>query len=230
MIYGIHPIDENLFFLKKLIQQLQTTYPGNFQHIRLGNNKLSHDICVSKIRDAKENDLICFFCHGRTDSLLGCSYKADHSPNSGCYVHGKFIDAGNIEILKDKKVFCLACDSNHIGRMAIEAGAKVFLGFDDIHINHHPKFNLHNHVKGHSRLLLCTAVFSAMTNSINKNYTFNQFADRLKLLINRNNDVFLSSHKGKKGYKKYYVTSANILQEIKEGIKVWGDGNVRVVD
>lgn len=178
-IYLIHPIDENLQFLKNVIRYLSKEFPGRTNYIKLINNRLSHEECLSKIKQSTDLDLICFFCHGRTDGLLGCRYRVSYPAHRRQYDHGLLINEDNIGILRNKKIFCLACNSIEVGHTAIEAGAKVFLGFDKININNCPNI----HVKSLTKFVLRSSINNALRNGIQNNITFNQLADYLKLIL-----------------------------------------------
>lgn len=223
-IYIIHPIDENLRFLKKAINDLADSFPSIATHIPLSNNNQSHDDCLSIIQKTAGQDLLCFFCHGRTDGLLGCRYRAEYPSHRRKYEHGLMINSENIHVLRDKKVFCLACNSNEVGEMAIGAGVKVFLGFDDIAINTNPNI----HVKANVKYAIRKLIVNVLKLGIKNNFMFYQLSDYLKLFINKENDSLIFMNKKRRGFSKYYLQTANILQQVKEGIRVWGDGTIRI--
>jgi hypothetical protein len=224
-IYIVHPIDENLAFFKKTIKKLSLDFPGRLFNISLTNKAKAHSDCLSVIKNTKNDDLICFFCHGRTDGILGCSYRATYPTHRRKYEHGLFVSASNIEIFRNKKIFCLACNSNQIARIAMASGVKVFLGFDEININDNPD----QHIRANAKFALRRAIYLAINLGIQQNYSFNQLADYLGLFINKVNDDLILRRKRKHGYR-YYLEAANITQEIKEGIRVWGDGTTRLND
>jgi hypothetical protein len=103
----------------------------------------SHEQCAERIKEHPEEGIIIFLGHGRSDRLFGsCGDRydtrdfvspeaIDEDPES-YYFNGNFIGKENINLFKNKKVFCLACRSNELAEFAIDGGAKTFIGFGDI--------------------------------------------------------------------------------------------------
>lgn len=266
-IIGVHPINEDLRFLRKLIRKLRSRYEGRFKDIRLSNRQREHQYCIRYLSSHVPNGIICFFCHGRTTGVLGCSYRAQrrrvdagnflctnagldlmdpHSCHSTPYYdhyerYGELIDADTIRrgLFRGYKIFCLTCNSNDLGHISVSNGAKVFIGFDHVYFDeemhvrdvNNPDGGIYRGTKVYpiSKWELRKAIFSSLTTAIDNNLSFNCFVNYLKLYLDKANDRLVISSKGHSG-RKYYLRAANSLQLIKEGIKIWGDGGVRMND
>lgn len=234
-IIAVHPIDGNLGFLKKLIRKLFSNSLGSVIYLRLSNNRASHDRAINNLSHAGKQDLICLFCHGRSNGLLGCSYKAFHPDDSmGRFVYiekyGNFLDISHAEILANKKIFCLSCDSVLWGKRIVDAGVAVFLGFTNI--NFDIKIFLENNVqrKAVERLVkykLREAIFFSIQKSKEKEFNFYQFKSLLKIALTKAADNLILNFKGQKG-QKFYFAAAECLQEINDGIKLFGNGNLKL--
>ena len=233
----IHPINEDLRFLKKFVRKL-TEYDNQLVVTKkLSNNTLSHNRAIDRIKGLKENDIVCFLSHGATRAIHGSEYRARYGshPKQFSYMDeiGYFIDKENVDILKDKKIFCLSCNSDTLGKLAIESGVKVFIGFstidfdlrDDLVGNQNPRAS----VISKTKYSLRNAVYQSIICSIENNLTFNQLSSLLKINLNKEMDKLIIDNKGKPGFK-YYKTAADCLLTIKEGIRIFGNGKVKFLE
>ncbi|MCK4338742.1 MAG: hypothetical protein KAW87_01975 [Candidatus Cloacimonetes bacterium] len=130
-------------------------------------------------------------------------------------------------MFEKNKVFCLACKSKTLGSYAIKAGAKVYVGFDAV------PFSLNGNMIGKRafrqiKFELRSAVYDSLLSAIENNYSFNQLSRYLKLRINKKR-IDLMLNKEKKG-KERRIKIARILGSIKNGITLFGDGEIRVND
>lgn len=231
----MHPIDGDLRFLKRLIRQLEEGLGSNLRYLRLSNNYRSHRDSLLYINNAPVQSNIFFFCHGRSDGVIGCRHLELYSTHHNRYAHREHEDDAcrmlhedNFHYLDGKKVFCLACNSNGFAKKVLDSGARVFVGFDSVDFD--KRELLENNkwsryvidiTKYNFRKCLCTAILSTYRDDL----SYNHLVARLKLLINKTNDRLAIGMRGHKGYK-YYDRASKNLQLIKEGIKVWGDGSL----
>lgn len=230
-IITIHPIDEDLRFLKKLVRTIKREYSEYVRPVKLSNTSGSHTKGISIINNTVEGSLICFFCHGRDNALLGCSYRSKYGSHPQQYNHGPFIRVSQANILAGKKIIALACHSNDIGKRIISKGIPVFLGFDEINFDY-PYFYEENrpdrHVISLTKGMLRSVISASLLQGISNNLTFYQLESVMKIRFNQASDWLILNHKDHKG-KSYYQRAANNLQEIKSGLRVWGDGNITLV-
>lgn len=137
----IHPYDRTTLFLDRIKNNLVSEFDSDVHYFSIKPNDASHTRCLEKIKSHSSNGIIIFLGHGRSDKLYGSkgdfygngeavSPEAINENPEKYYYNDNFINNDNIEIFKDKKVFCLACNSNDkIGEYAKEKGVKVFFGF-----------------------------------------------------------------------------------------------------
>lgn len=243
----IHPTDGDLRFLRKLIEQLRAFFPSDINYLRLDKNHYSHIIAFENLKKLSENHFLCFLCHGMSDGLYGCRTKEGYVLIDD---RGLFIKPQNLFLLNTKKVFCLACNSNEIAQAAINNGAKVFIGFDNINfdlvVDENNRFTRH-YVHEKVKYVLRHSIYSALSKAINENWTFLQLYHYLSATLDKlsdnlilNNKLILKGYtpehttilKNRKcsehSFHQHYKSAALCIQEIKNGMKLWGDGNCRV--
>ncbi|MCP4350317.1 MAG: hypothetical protein GY795_32995 [Desulfobacterales bacterium] len=221
-IIGIHPADGDLRFFRKMIKKFEKVYGKNFQYYRLGFDDRSHEKCIEGLNNAT-NSFFMFLCHGVDKKIKGASRPPSHRKEE--YDYGYLLSPSkNMQVVRGNKIFCLACLSKSLGRAAIEQGAIVYLGFDEVQFSVSPI--LEKRVKALSKYELRTVLFESLTYSFKNNITFNQFSNYLKLRINkRRNELMLDKkHKGRKAR----VEVAKTLGRIKSGITLFGDGNTKL--
>jgi hypothetical protein len=138
----VHPYDKSTRFLERIKNYLQAEFPEDSHYFNVKPNLKSHNQCLELIMDFSNNHLLLFMGHGKSNSLYGA--KGDYygtlenndvkSEKPDLYYYNDdYINLENIDVLKDKKVIVLSCNSNsQIGRKAVAKGAKVFLGFGDL--------------------------------------------------------------------------------------------------
>ncbi len=222
--FGIHPEDKDLNFLRKLNDDLVSQY-SNYTYYRLRPNYDSHQNCLAAMRRTK--DVTAFiFCHALEKSLRGCKIESNSNSNSHRnYTYGNFISPNlNIDVFKDKKILCLACNSKDLGSYAINAGAQVFLGFGEIPFYLTENFkeqDVINLVKENLR----NVMYNSIVNAIDKNHTFNQLSVSISTSIDiAKNNLLL----GKARDRKSRIDANRALSKIKQGITMFGDGTLTV--
>lgn len=233
----IHPINEDLRFLKKFKTELRDSFPDIVTNRFLSNNYSSHLRALEQIQSLESNDMVVFLCHGATRAIYGSEFRKKYGSHPRKYIHsenhGFFIDKNNIKSLDSKKVFCLSCNSTTLGNLAIENGVKVFIGFSTIDFDERevllPKQNPRQCVISKTKYSLRKSVYNAIKYSISNDLTFNQLIHLLKVFLNQEIDNLILPHKSNDGFK-YYESAANCLLTIKEGIKLFGDGDLKLKD
>lgn len=226
----LHPTDGDLRFLKKLIKDLSEEHTLNIEKIKLNKKIISHEIALNKIRTINEEQLLCIFCHGRSDGIYGCKFRPCHEPNLRYVLtnnDGLFIHRNNINLLKGKKIFCLACKSNGVGGLALAAGAKVFIGFDDINFDqvikkpnilsglpeeiHLARPIVHQKTK----YLLRYCIFHSIKQGFCNKWTFYQFYDYLKVCLDQISDGLIINNKAILDKKIIPFPYVNIIKNVK---------------
>jgi hypothetical protein len=222
IIYCVHPIDQNLIFLWKLVRSLLKKYPSKIKYLKLSDSDQSHDEALEIIKSSTEDDLIFFLCHGGSDYLKGCLFYSKQRPS---YEKARFISSDNIAILSGKKVICLSCNSNmELATMANQIGTKVFIGFGNILFDEESFFKkgkIKRPIVERSKYEIRQVLFQALCMAIDNQISFKYFVNYLKLLINKKCDDLILN-----GNRKKNLRVANFLIEFKLGIKLIGNGEI----
>lgn len=236
-ILTIHPINEDLRFLKKIKSKLKMKYPKIVSTKTLSNNYSSHEQAIREIELLKENDLIIFLCHGITRAIQGSKYRLASGSHPKLYDYseknGNLIDRTNINLFRGKKIFCLSCDSDTLGKISLDAGVNVFVGFSTIDFDDRtlllPKQNPRHYVIAKTKFALRSAVYNSLIHSLNNNLSFYELVEVIKIYLNKEADNLILNNKHKSGFK-YYKISADCILSIKEGIKIFGNGYIKILD
>lgn len=219
-IYGIHPADKDLAFLTSLNKTLEERY-SSYRYLRLEANTHTHEECLRTL--LKDNEgLLFFFCHALEKSIRGCKLESEASSRShNDFQYGPLISpTKDIEVFRGKSIFCLACHSRDIGEAALKAGAKVFLGFDDIPFFVTEKFK-EERVEAAVKLELKTILQKVLVFSIDNGLTFNELSNLLILAFDRKRfELMLNADPG----RALRLEVAKVLSRIKGGITIYGDG------
>ncbi len=217
-------------FLNRIQNHLKRALVEVFHCYKVKPNQESHDACLERLRTLSDEELILFLGHGRSDRLYGANSHTDFfaSPYFD-YENDNFINKDNIDVFVGKKVFCLSCNSaDGLGKVAVQKGAKAFIGFGDIPTDNEilpelgTKLNLLiARFKGEVNWIVKTSlVFSIRNNS-----TFFQLVDTVRLLANfRINEIIL----GNQGLRQRRLL-ADYLFNFKENMRLFGDGNAQLL-
>lgn len=208
----MHPHDKTTAFLNKIVKSTVSTFGDIVTQLSVEPNEDSHTQCLEKLASYKNNELVLFFGHGRSDKLFGS--KADSfgklyeseaiAEEEGYnYYNDNFINEANAVVFKNKKVICLACNSNSdIAKHSVEKGAYGFIGFGDIPTSE-GEFEDHGVVVGDKTVAIMKAEINhIMKNSlriaISSNYTLDGFKNTLALVANNRISNLLIENKGVK--------------------------------
>lgn len=241
----IHPEDSSTDFLDKIKNHLINELTDLTHHYNVKPNEESHRNCLQGILDHSEEGLILFMGHGRSNFLYGAKgtsfgnafvseeAKKEHPEN---YFHKEvFINFGNIDVFKNKKVFCLTCNSNEkIGKEAIKKGAKVFLGFGDLPTSidelkeqgaeNKPGISLAS-IERVLKTEINYIVKKSIAISVKKNQTFEQLFDLIRFMTNQRISYYLVDQK-KVSERKLI---ANYLYDFKQGVVVYGNEKEKLI-
>lgn len=140
----IHPYDKTTVFLDKIKTHLQHHFSDQIHYYSVKPNISSHSNCLDRISTHAKDGLIIFLGHGSSEALHGSKGKfhenvefvdpraIEENPDH-YYYNNRFIFEENISVFKEKKVFCLSCNSNgKIADYALRNGVTCFLGFGSI--------------------------------------------------------------------------------------------------
>ena len=236
----IHPNDNTTFFLEKIKKNIVKRFKGDVHYFNVHPNDNSHEMCLERIQKHSEDGFIIFLGHGRTDKLYGAVGKKYgvfandelmlENP-SDYYCKELFIDKSNIAIFSSKKVFCLACNSNELGKLAIEKGAKSFLGFGDIpssyeeFLNDHKAHNISLKLVYKMRYELIYIIKTGLEYAIINSYSFGQLHNLLQFIINQRIATILIEEKN----LKYRYILTDVLYTLKKEMVLLGDKNLMLL-
>ena len=184
---------------------------------------------------------VIFFGHGKSDIL--CGSKGKYYDNLGFnnevlflenprdyYYKETFIDKSNINIFKNKNIFCLSCNSNEkIANYAIDAGANSFIGFGNIPTSIEEFIDLkYENVSSDLVRNMKTEINYIIKTSLNLAIKNNSTIEQLG-----NNIIFFSNQRiadilvNQKKYKDRFILTDNIYLFKKE-MKIFGNKNSKL--
>lgn len=238
----IHPNDKTTRFLDRIKNHLIELFSSEVHHFNIYPNDQSHQECLKRISLHPESGLIIFLGHGRKDTLYGSKGKfyegseyisqvAKEEHPDYYYYNDNFIHEGNIDVFAGKKIICLACNSNSkIGDLAIEKGAKSFLGFGNIptslnEFEDKEKIvtnELVTKMKSELNYIMKTSLALGISNGL----TFEQLIDYIKFITNQRMTNILMNEKEFK--ERFFL--ADQLYFLKNDVKVIGNRKLKLLD
>lgn len=236
----VHPYDKTTRFLNKIKWHLIHKDSDRIHHFNIQPDAFSHLKCIERIVTHPKEGLIIYLGHGRSDKLYGSkgdmhgsidnvSPEAIDENPSAYYYNDSFITKENCSIFDEKKVFCLACNSN--GTIALESinnGSKVFLGFGDLptSISEFEEKSVHvsNNFVAKMKGELNYIIKQSLTLGIQKNLTFQEVLDYIRFITSqRISDILVNN----KGFKERRLL-ADYLYVLKKEVTIFGDRKLKL--
>ncbi|MBC8487566.1 MAG: hypothetical protein H8D45_16165 [Bacteroidetes bacterium] len=223
----IRPQDNTTKFLERIPNALENTFQEIVKYINIEPSDQAHVTCYDEILRVPEDGFIIFLGHGTREYLQGAVIRG--FSNAG-YAKREFINSDNIDIFKDKKVFCLSCySSDKLGDIAIEKGAKTFVGFGEIPTElsefeeeqEQPLKRIISDFKG----IIQETVRESLIFALHNDLSINQMILHLKLLLNKKHGDVIINHKGKRDRREL----GEFIYKMKKQIKVFGNGDFKVI-
>jgi hypothetical protein len=178
---------------------------------------------------------VVFIGHGRSDRLYGANSYSNVfvSPYYEAYLdyeNDNFISKDNIDVFSGKKVFCLSCNSaDGLGRLAVQNGASAFIGFGDIPTDNEvlPQIGTKlPHLIARFKGEITWIVKTSLLYSLKKNHNFYQLADTVRLFVNVRINENILRHRSLRQRRLL----ADYLYDFKQGMKLFGDGNQKLLE
>lgn len=238
----IHPNDKTTSFLNRIKNYLVEKFEDRIHHFNIYPNDDSHKTCLDRIRNHPSDGLIIFLGHGRTDKLYGSKGDLYHnkdlvSPDaieedpSKYYFNDNFINEENIDVFSDKRVFCLACNSNNkISTFASDKGVNTFFGFGNIPTSR-AEFeedgikNVSNDMVKFMKSELNLIIKKGLEYGISNNYNFRQLMDIIHLIINQRIAYYLKEEKHLNERRQL----VDYLYLLKKEMRIVGDKNLKLL-
>lgn len=124
----ISPKDNSLKFTNRIYKNISQVKSVTIDFLEIGFSDKSHEQALDVISKYSKDDLIIFAGHGGSNYLQGSIDRDNDS-----YKKERFIDKSNIQVLKEKKVISISCNSSDkLGQLAKENGVISFMGFGDL--------------------------------------------------------------------------------------------------
>ncbi|MEQ8562284.1 MAG: hypothetical protein RID18_12305 [Cytophagales bacterium] len=191
----------------------------------------------------EEDTLIVFLGHGRSDFLYGSVPDENNAFVSSDFLaenqdftfeKGRFIYDENVNVFEKKKIISVACNSGKpkgIGQIAIEKGAKVYLGFGEVPtsaeefehrmgIKNVPK-QIIDRFKGEINFILKLS----LNEGIKSNMTFSELQNHIRLVTDKRAYSIVKNNSGLRNRRLL----ANTLHVFRKQMRVHGDGNLRIM-
>jgi hypothetical protein len=238
----IHPKDKTTNFLGRIKNQLTLKFNDSVHLFNIYPTDSSHIQCLERIYAHPGNGIIIFLGHGRSDRLCGSRGDLFHSidfispaaiaenPES-YYYNENFIDKNNASVFADKKVFCLACNSNEkIANYAIEGGAKSFFGFGDIPTSIAEFMNLNasvsNDVVAKMKTEINYIIKTSLVLGITHGYTFQEILNRIQFITTqRIMDISINQ----RHYREWDILTEH-LYSFKKGATIFGEKRLKILE
>lgn len=219
----IYPCDSSTDFLQEIINQIAELMEVVVE--RPDATIEAHEKCIHLIQETSIK-LIIFMGHGQSDKLLGAN-SSNNNKEYQLYREKGFINRDNISIFSGKSVIALSCNSNEkIGKMAIENGAKVFVGFGYIPTDWYVEVEEVSHLEPKEveefNAILVNVVSKSLNYCIHHNFTFSQFEKLFKVIVNKEIKEIVASG---------IPCNSWLLQsmyKLKDEIKVFGDREAHI--
>lgn len=234
-ILCIHPYDKSTTFLNRIQTFLIRELGDQIHYFRVQPHEISHKECLLRLSKVEEKFII-FLGHGRSDSLYGAvsndlrGYTTGNYLYRGNYRSECFITEHNLEVFRNKKVFCLSCNSaDKLGRLTCEKGATAFLGFGDIPtdgeiLNGFGKEM--KYFKGNFRGEIVKIIKKSLLHSIKSNHNFAELQQTIRIVTNiRIRNILRNKH----GIKHKRLLVDHLLN-LSEQMKTFGDVNIPIFD
>lgn len=239
-IFIIHPDDGTTSFLNRIKNNLVINHKDMINHFNVKPNIFSRDKCLEIISNLPKNSLVIFLGHGKNGSLYGSKGKKyedrdftsaeaiDENPDY-YYYDDAFINKGNIDVFKDKNIFCLACNSNNkTAKYALEANAISFVGFGDIPTSISEFEEKYKNVSNDLVRFMKTEINFIIKNSLNigirNNLTIEELLNYIHFISNQRISDMLVNQKWN---KERFILADNIYLFKKEA-KIFGDNKSKL--
>lgn len=230
MILVVHPLDPSTKALMRVGNFINDSFPDDVHIFNVHPNEESRFVCYETIQKCTPEDIILFLGHGSSFALYGSkgkmydradfiSYDVQKEHPEWYYYNEHFIDKGNWEILKDKRLICVSCMSNVFGKSLFDQGiVRSIIGFGNIpsSIGEFMEIgiNANSHLIAWMKGEINWIVKRSIVYSYTMNYSFSMTGDLMKFIIQQRIAMHLHSK------NRFRFILANQLATIKEEIYV----------
>ena len=239
MIKIIYPIDPTIPRIKRHAEHISRQFGDVCKRIVLTPHDSAKTFAHNEIEKSKDDDLLVFMGHGRSDALFGgrgrffnaegLTGDSSLDDNPDIYNDENFIDSHTYSLFKGKKLVCKACNSNLLGEKLVDSGAVAVLGFgklpttreeleDDWHYNSPSK-----HAAPDLAGIFEASFERAFIRVVKWGGNFADLAYAIKAELYYQSSLMLCSH------TRYRHRIADILYAVEKSVIVIGDSRVRLL-
>lgn len=220
----IHASCDDLRFLQPINKKF-SEWVGSALAWHYLNDRTTHDPAKDDLEQLRKG-LVIILLHGRSDGFRAGDYGASYADDSPAM----FLKKGQMGAFQGKAVFCLSCKGNEHAAEAIQKGARVFVGFDDVPFSRFDlatgaEIPLHSLTK-HCQSLILSAVIVFLYRLIQRGETFNDAVSYLRLWVRRHAIEFVRQNI----LEQHRNDVAYLFLRMAETIRLSGDGSLRFSD
>lgn len=230
MILVVHPLDPSTKSLKRVGNYIKHSFPNEVHVFNIHPNEQSRFLCYEAIQKCTANDIILFLGHGSSFALHGSkgkmydkgdfvSYDAQKDCPEWYYYNEFFINKDNWEILKDKRIVCVSCMSNILGKSLFDKKiVNSIIGFGNLPTSKgefiEMGINANSHLIAWIKGEINWIIKHSIVYSFFMNYSFSRTGDLIKFVTQQRIAMHLHSK------NRFRFIIANQLAMIKDDMLV----------
>jgi hypothetical protein len=220
----LHAQADDLKFLNPVRNRMVKLLDSNFQGFSFGDQSSQAAARLGLERTA--GSFVVIFAHGGSDYIRGGEYV--HRVTREIIAAEKFLTAHDANIFRGKVVFCLSCESNGLAKTSLVAGARAFVGFNDVPFNRYDANGnpITNHeFQQHTQQLIADAIKATIERFVSGRATLDESVAFLRLWICHDVVRFVRKFQSLKQRREI----AALLLRVKDGVRYHGEHDVRFV-
>jgi len=220
----LHAAAEDLKFLNPVRNRMAKLLGNRFRGFCFGDQSSVNDARIALTRS--EGSLIVIFAHGGSDYVRGGEYV--HRVTREVIEAKKFLTLEDMNLFRGNAVFCMSCDSNGLASTSLAAGAKAFVGFNEIPFNRYDargKLVTNREFEQHAQKLLANATKCCIERFLSGQMTLEESVGFLRLCVCQHAVQFVRRFPSLKPRREI----AALLLRMKEGVRYYGEADVRFV-
>ena len=216
----LHSNAGDLGFLLPISKKLEEGFKDRYSYHELKDTQSEDKARYLLGKD--ESSLAVILTHGSSSYLLGSEPRRRRNDVSE---PSYFLKASNLEVLRNKVVFCLSCDSNGLASAAMDKGVTSFVGFDDVPFD---RFDTSGNPIGsealrkHTQRLIADSLILMFNKFMYSGLSLEEAVDILRLILYRQAQNFVRNNPGE-GSKREI---AGLLLKVEKGLTLHGEKKV----
>jgi hypothetical protein len=217
----LHAQADDLKFLNPVRNRMEKLLCKQFRSFSFGDQKSEADARLGLTQ--AQAGFVVILAHGSNTYLRGGEYVNRITRE---HIEGeKFMTINDAHYFAGKAVFCLSCDSNGLAAASLKAGAKAFVGFDDIPFRRYDERGSiisNNEFEHHAQELLAGAIKAALERFVTGRSSLEEAVAFLRLYICQQVVRFV---RDMRSFKQRAEVAALLLR-IKNGVRYHGKSDM----